>query len=257
MANNYRIAIVFSILAAISQGAQAAAKDESRLSPDTQVAQQAPVNEPLKLPGADTGAGAGTAPAQDGTSPDATAPDGGPAAGEDLTAPDPSPNLSGGDSGAASGDLSLGEIPDIKSMELTVDIARRAIDSYILVKTKYAGSDLESSDNLQEFVDKNPQGKVFEADIKAAGFATVDDWNVAITTLGFAYTGVTDDPSADIKQQIAEIETDAALAQDMKDRMIASLNAMIPSENNRKVVEELMKDPAYAEKLKQLETEEE
>jgi hypothetical protein len=39
--------------------------------------------------------------------------------------------------------------------------------------------------------------------------------------------------------------------------MINSLNAMIPSQNNRTVVSELIKDPAYAEKLKQLETVEE
>jgi hypothetical protein len=153
--------------------------------------------------------------------------------------------------------MSLGEIPDIKTMELTVDIARHAIDSYVLVKTKYAGTDLESSDNLQDFVDKNPQGKDFEADIKAAGFANVDEWNTAITTLGFAYTGFTDDPTTEIKQQISEIEADNALAQDLKVRMINSLNAMIPSQNNRTVVSELIKDPAYAEKLKQLETVEE
>jgi hypothetical protein len=32
---------------------------------------------------------------------------------------------------------------------------------------------------------------------------------------------------------------------------------MIPSDNNKKVVQELMKDQAYAEKLKQLDTQEE
>ena len=153
--------------------------------------------------------------------------------------------------------MSIGEIPDIKSIELTADLARRAIDSYLLVKTKYADTDLESADNLQEFVDKSPAGKDFEADVKAAGFANVDDWNLAITSLGFAYSGVTDDPTADIKQQISEITADTSLAQDMKDRMITSLNAMIPSDNNRTVVAEMMKDPVYAEKLKQLEIEEE
>jgi hypothetical protein len=39
--------------------------------------------------------------------------------------------------------------------------------------------------------------------------------------------------------------------------MIQALTAMIPSDNNRKIVEEMMKDPVYAEKLKALETEEE
>ena len=47
------------------------------------------------------------------------------------------------------------------------------------------------------------------------------------------------------------------MAQDMKDRIISSLKALIPSENNQKIVQELIDNPAYTEKLKLLETEEE
>ncbi len=161
------------------------------------------------------------------------------------------------DAGLSPDELSLGEIPVVQSMELTPDIARRAIDSYVLVKVKYENADLEQYESLDDFVAQSPQGKEFDADIKAAGFATVNDWNVAITNLGFAYTAATNDPTADIKLQIAEIAADTSLAHDIKDRMVASLNAMIPSENNRKIMEEMIKDAAYAEKLKQLDTEEE
>jgi hypothetical protein len=177
---------------------------------------------------------------------------------EDLTEPDPDQPATGDDEGGGTPeDLSLGEIPIIETMELTADIAKRALDSYLMVREKYQESDLDQYEDLQDFVDQNPEGKAFEADIKAAGFATVNDWNLAITTLSFAYASAIDDPTADIQQQIAEIEADTELAQDMKDRMIASLKAMIPSENNKKVMEELMADAAYAEKLKQLDIVEE
>jgi hypothetical protein len=177
--------------------------------------------------------------------------------GEDLTQPDPSDGEAGEEEDTSPDDLSLGEIPVIETMELTTDIARRALDAYLLVRTKYENSDLESYENLQDFVDQNPDGKSFEADIRAAGFASVNDWNLAITTVTFAYTSAVDDPTAEIEQQIAEIEADTELAQDMKDRMVASLRAMIPSDNNRAVIAELMADPAYADKLKQLDIEEE
>ena len=154
-------------------------------------------------------------------------------------------------------DMSLGEIPIVETMELSPDTAKRAIDVYILVKEKYKDADLEGYDSLQDFVDQNAEGKAFESDIKKAGFNSVNDWNLAITTVGFAYTGVINDQSDDIKLQIEEIRADTELAQDMKDRMAASLTAMIPSDNNRKVIQDLMNDPAYAEKLKQLDTEEE
>ena len=38
--------------------------------------------------------------------------------------------------------------------------------------------------------------------------------------------------------------------------MVASLAAMIPSQNNRKVVQAMMEEPAYSEKLKLLAEEE-
>ena len=155
----------------------------------------------------------------------------------------------------ADDEVSLGEIPEIQTIEMMADTARKALDAYLLVKEKYKDADLENYENLQDFVDQNAQGKAFEADIKGFGFANVNDWNLAITTLVFTYTNVVDDQTEDIRQQIEDIKADTELAQDMKDRMITSLTAMIPSENNRKVVEELIKDPAYAEKLKQLETE--
>jgi hypothetical protein len=154
-------------------------------------------------------------------------------------------------------ELSLGEIPIIETMELTPDIAKRALDSYIAAKQKYSESNLDQYENLQDFVDQTPEGKSFETDIKAVGFANVSDWNLAITTLGLSYGSVIDDQTADLELQIEEVEGDTELAQDIKDRMVKALRAMIPSENNKKVIEELMADPVYGPKLKELDIEEE
>ncbi len=153
-------------------------------------------------------------------------------------------------------DFSMGDIPVVETVELTLDQAKRALDAYLLVSEKYKDAELENYENLQDFVDQAPQGKAFEADIKAAGFATVNEWNTAVTTLSFALANLSDDQTADIRQQIDELKADTQMAQDMRERMIAALNAMIPSENNKKVIAELKADPIYAEKLKQLETEE-
>jgi hypothetical protein len=252
---------VLGILGMVAGAAVAATKDESRLSPSDETV-TAEVAAPLPLPAEGTGSGTTATPdSGTATTPDSgTSTDSDPSAdpqdptdqGQDLTAPDGNqPDAGTGEDGSGE-DMSLGDIPEIKTVELTLDVAKRALDTYLAVKEKYKDADLESYDNLQDFVDKNEEGKAFEVDIKAAGFASVDEWNTAITTLGFAYTGVIDDPTGDIKLQIEDIQADNSIAQDMKDRMIASLNAMIPSDNNRKIAAELMKDPAYAEKLKAL-----
>jgi hypothetical protein len=126
-----------------------------------------------------------------------------------------------------------------------------------LVREKYKDAELENYESLQDFVEQNAQGRAFEADVKAFGFADVNVWNTTISTVGFAYANEVDDQTEDIRQQIEEVKADAEMAQDMRDRMVTALNAMIPSPNNKTVVMGLMADAAYLEKLKQLETEEE
>lgn len=153
--------------------------------------------------------------------------------------------------------VSVGEIPAVETEELTPQIARKALDAYVMVHDKYKDSPLENYQDLQEFVDKDPKGKEFETDVKTFGFTNVNDWNLAVTTLSFAYTNVLDDQTADIKQQIEEVGADTEMAQDMKDRMVKSLKAMIPSDNNHKIVEDLIKDTAYSDKIKLLESSEE
>ncbi len=163
------------------------------------------------------------------------------------------PDLSGDNNDA----MSIGDIPAVQTEELTADVARKALDAYVLVQTKYQDSPLENYDDLQAFVNDDARGKEFEADIKSFGFSDVNNWNLAVTTLSFAYTNALDDQTSDIKQQIDEITTGTEMAQDMKDRMIASLKAMIPSPNNAKIVGDLIADPVYGDKIKLLETTEE
>lgn len=259
---------IISMAAAISATGVA----DARRMPEWEMAQAA---QPLQIPQAATPGSpqppAATAPAapQAPAAPDAQtetppAPDAAPGAEPDTqpqTDQGPAPGNdqpdAGNDEGSSPDNLSLGEIPQIETMELTPDIARRALDSYIVTKDKYANSDLEQYENLQDFVDQTEDGKKFEADVKAAGFANVNDWNLAVTTLGVMYGSVVDDQTADLKQQISEVEADTELAQDMKDRMVKALKAMIPSENNKKIIEDMMADPVYGPKLKQLDIEEE
>lgn len=171
--------------------------------------------------------------------------------------PGPAPDAEEQHGDSPDEELSLGEIPIIETMELTPDIAKRALDSYIAAREKFVNSDLELYENLQDFVDQTEDGKAFEADIKAAGFANVTEWNLAITTLGLTYGGVVDDQTPDLLMQIEEVKQDTEMAQDIKDRMVKALEALIPSDNNRKVIEDLLNDPVYGPKLKLLDIEEE
>ncbi|MFO0993372.1 MAG: hypothetical protein U1E67_15735 [Hyphomicrobiales bacterium] len=226
----WAIVILAMVIAAGSAFGQAA-KDQSRVT-----------TEETQHPGTTTPQAPAT---ENPTQPSTQAPE-----GEDLTQPDPDADT-GTDpvEPVSPDDLNLGEIPAIKTIELTVDASKRALDVFALVREKYKDANLEEYEDLQEFVDKAPQGKAFEADVKAQWFSTVNEWNSVITSVGFAYSAIVDDQSSEIAMQIEEIKKDTTIAQDMKDKMIASLSAMIPSDNNRRVVEDLMKEPGYADKL--------
>ena len=152
--------------------------------------------------------------------------------------------------------MSLGDVPEIETVELTADMARRAVDAFTMVREKYADTAIYEYEDLEEFVDKTEAGKKLDADVRSFGFNGVTEWNTAITSVGLAYSALNEDPSDNVEQQIAEIKADTNLAQDMKDRMVKSLSAMVPSDNNKKVVQELVKDSTYAEKLKLLSEEE-
>jgi hypothetical protein len=43
----------------------------------------------------------------------------------------------------------------------------------------------------------------------------------------------------------------------MRDKMVKALKALIPSDNNKKIIEDMLADPVYGPKLKQLDIEEE
>jgi hypothetical protein len=237
-----RIAVSFMAVAAL-----AAAQSPAVASAATQIPVLAQAATPLEVP---------PAPGSTDTTP------GTPAPATEAPATEPGTGEGGtpveeGVTPDVADELSLGEIPTIETIELTPDIAKRALDAYLSVREKYADTDLDQFEDLQDFVDKTEDGKAFDADIKAAGFANVSDWNLAISTLTLTYSSLIDDQTMELEQQIAEVESDTALAQDMKDKMVKALRALIPSANNKKSVEELLNDPVYGPKLKQLDTEEE
>jgi hypothetical protein len=211
------------------------AKDQSRVEDSAPGASEPAVTPP---PGSAT-----ETPAQSEATPSEP---GAQEEGVDLTQPPPESTTA---EPISPDDLNLGEIPVIKTIELTADAAKRALDVFAVVREKYKDANLEEYEDLQDFVDQSAQGKAFEADVKTAWFSTVNEWNSVITSVGFAYSAITDDQTAEISLQIEEIKKDTTVAQDMKDKMIASLQAMIPSDNNRKVVQDLMNEPGYADKL--------
>ena len=145
--------------------------------------------------------------------------------------------------------------PEFAMAELTPETARRAFDAYLIIEAKFADAAFEDYDSLENFVLQAPEGKELEAAIRAQGFAGVEAWLPIINSVEFTLGALTDNQEQDVLAQIAEVKADATLEVAEKARIVASLEAAIPSDNNRKVVTDMMADPAYAQKLKSFSSE--
>jgi hypothetical protein len=143
-----------------------------------------------------------------------------------------------------------------ESVVLTIDTAKRALDALAEVRDKYTTEGIENYLTLEEFVAETEAGKRLEADIMVHGFANITDWNVAIMAVGFAYSAIIYDYAADLRQQIEDVRNDASLDAEMRAQLVAGLTALMPSRANRIVVQALLDDPIYRDKLRLLQEEE-
>ncbi len=147
-------------------------------------------------------------------------------------------------------------VEDIVSERLSPDAARRALDAFVAVRDKYTGAGIEDYTSLEDFVAETEAGKLLEAEIRTYGFTDISDWNLTIMAVGSAYSAIIYDYATDLRQQIEDVRSDRSLDAEMRARLIAGLTALLPSRNNRMVVQSLFDDPIYGEKLKLLEEEE-
>ncbi len=143
-------------------------------------------------------------------------------------------------------------IEPVETVELTPDLAKRALDGFIKLKQNYQDTDIAEYESLETFVANAEQGPALEKDIKDLGFKSVGEWNIAITSVSFAYAAIAGIQEDEIRQELENIKNDTNLDTKTKVSLIEGLKSMLPSDNNKKVVEELNRDKDWAAKLKQL-----
>lgn len=144
-------------------------------------------------------------------------------------------------------------ISTVETVELTPDLAKRAIDGFVRLKENYQDTDIAEYESLEQFVAEAKEGPALERDVKSFGFKTVGEWNTAITSVSFAYAALSGTHEDEIRQELENIRNEVDLDEQMKKSLIDGLQSMLPSENNKKIVGELNKQKDWAEKLKLLE----
>lgn len=147
----------------------------------------------------------------------------------------------------------INDIPALIRLDLTIDIAKRAIDAFADVGSRYDDKGLYDYPTLEAYVAKTEPGKQLETDIKKYGFKDVVEWNTAIMNVSFAFGSLLHDQEADIRDQIKSVRADKTLSAEKKQRIVASLTALISTKENIEIIRELKKLPTYEKKLNLLE----
>jgi len=217
--------MLWLLIAGVGPAYAAPAKDQSRIPPP--ISGQTPPKAPDTL-------------LPDGLEPD-----------NDAYKPEVLPDIiPGGDEFAnPSEPYDINDIPALERLDLTIDIAKRAIDAFADVGSRYDDKGLYDYPTLEEYVAKTEPGKQLEADVKKYGFKDVVEWNTAIMNVSFAFGALLNDQEADILDQIEAVKKDKNLSEERKKKIIASLGALIPTKENVDVIRELRKLPIYQQKL--------
>lgn len=147
-------------------------------------------------------------------------------------------------------------MPAGQTVELTTDAAKRALDAFGEVRVNYADEEMQEYESLEAFVRETEAGKRLQAEIQAHGFSDVGEWSATIMAIGFAYDALIDGDDSDIAEQIETLRNDRTLNEAVRRDLIASLSALVPSDNNKQVLRELVEDPIYRDKLKAFEAQE-
>lgn len=225
------IALLGGLLIGVDAQVFAAVKDQSRIGQEPDMDKPAEKAKPLFPVGPE---------------PDPkTAPEESPVIPEEDNGNDGDPE----DDGPA---FDINEIPALEKIELTLDVAKRAIDAFAFIGHRYDARGLIDYPTIEEFVEKTEAGKELEADVKKYGFDNITAWNTAIMNVSFGFGAVTEKQDEQIRKQIESIKKDKDLAEDKKTRIIASLNALIPSKGNIEIIKQLLADPVYKTKLQLL-----
>lgn len=144
------------------------------------------------------------------------------------------------------------ELLPLNVIELDEDTAKRAIDALDAVYQDYGDRGLDEYETLEEFVAQTEAGKQLEKDLREFKFRNISAWDSAITSLSITFQDLLDHGSHGIHEQIQHIRDNRGLDEETRDILIANLEALIPSSNNRKVLQKLMKNDTYKEKLERL-----
>jgi len=144
----------------------------------------------------------------------------------------------------------------LNQQPLTLQEAKNAIDALLLLREKYKDYKFKGRADgpagVIEAMKNSAVRKDIEADLKAHGFDSIDDWINTFVSVGLAVSYVKRNADGSLEKKLEEIRNARDMPEPIRQQLIAMLTALVPPKGNEEVARQLLADPAYAEKIKKL-----
>ncbi len=141
-------------------------------------------------------------------------------------------------------------VPTFEQKELTIDIGKAAIDSFLELKETYGAEDIPQMDVSPGA--GAPQALAQYAGmqniVKNFGFEDVGQWHLTMLSLFLAHNFQAEGKLEEYEQSLNQLKQ-ANMPEAAKTQMLAMLNQFKPSENNLAVAAALNEDSEYGPKL--------
>ncbi len=144
----------------------------------------------------------------------------------------------------------------LNQLPLTLEKARNAVDSLLLLRNKYKDYKFKGqSRGPMGVVEGMKNSKVRDqilADLKKYGFDSIEDWVASFVSVGLAVSYVQRNQDGKLEKKIEEIRKNPNIPDEIKKQLVAMLMALVPPKGNEEVARKLLADKEYADKIARL-----
>ncbi|MCF6321816.1 MAG: hypothetical protein L3J32_08635 [Rhizobiaceae bacterium] len=145
-------------------------------------------------------------------------------------------------------------MPGFEHIVLSEKIAKQAIDATLFIRKNYKDNEIASADpsNMVGVMKSRGIYNKILGDLRAFGFNSPEEWSKAAMSTAIAVGFLENGDGQDMMAQMRELQKDKSMSAEMKAQMLATMQAIMPPENNMAVVKKILKDRAYSSKVKKL-----
>ncbi len=144
----------------------------------------------------------------------------------------------------------------LNQMPLTLEKARNAVDSLLLLREKYKDYKFKGQSRgpmgVVEGMKNSAVRDQILADLKKYGFDTIEDWVASFVSVGLAVSYVQRNQDGKLEKKIEEIRKNPNIPDQVKKQLVAMLMALVPPKGNEEVARKLLSDKSYADKISKL-----